>query len=174
MARWKLMAPHYLNLVVPSEWEHNETTRDGKSMRKRYIVPTMLDPRDPNCWTNTWGLKDNAEGEIILCRPGKGEPRDLEFESDPTPDMVPLDDEARAISAQFEPRWAYKPEGQEVSYSQSMIDKFQVEIGEIKSKPTEIAIPGLEALTAALTEQSKLVTALLAAQSGPTAPTLRR
>jgi hypothetical protein len=160
MARWKLMAPHYLN-TGDTEWEYNETSRStGKQVRRRFPVPQYLNPQDPGDWTRRWGSKDNEEGEIVVCFPGKGEDSDLVFVGDPTPDMVPVDDEARALSASFEDRWRYKPETSEISYSQSLVDKFEEELADIKAKPAEV--PGLAELTSAITQMVQSNQQLLA------------
>lgn len=175
MARWKLMTAHYLNLVEPTEWEHSESARNGKSIRKKFIVPRLLDPRDPDAWNSTWGSGADKDGEIIVCRPNKGERNDYAFESDPTPDMVPLDDEAREISAKFEPKWAYKPENADTSYSQSMIDRFESAMAEKAAAPTEVTIAGLDTLVSAMAKQTELLAALMTNQSQTTAvPALRR
>lgn len=147
MARWKLMTAHYL--AVPNEeWEYTENDRTtGRPKRVKFPVPRLLDINDPVCWTNRWGNKDNEEGEIIVCWEGKGEKNDITFIGDPTPDMVPVDDEAKEISAKFEARWQNKPESYG-DYSQSLIDRFQVEMADIKAKPVEI--PGLAELTKAI------------------------
>ena len=159
MARWKLMCPHYLK-VPGEEWEYVENDRTtGRPIRHKFPVPRLLDINDPTCWTNQWGNKDNLEGEIIVCHEGHGEPRDQIFFGDPTPDMVPVDDEAREISASFEKIWQYKPEESSVSHSQSLVDRFQIEMAELRSKPAEI--PGLADLTAAIAGQTSLIGKLL-------------
>src|SRR5215831_19089147 len=100
MARWKLMAGHYIN-VPGTEWEHKETSREtGRQVRKVYAVPRHLDPKAPEDWNN-WPMGRHDDGEIIVCHVGKGQPRDIEFTGPPTQDMEPLDDEARAISARI-------------------------------------------------------------------------
>lgn len=148
MARWKLMNAHYLN-VPDEEWEYSENDRTtGRPKKVKFKVPRLLDPRDPTCWTNRWGNQDNAEGEIIVCHEGMGETKDITFFGDPTPDMVPVDDEAKAITATFEKRWQAKPENMAGDYSQSLIDRFQIDMAEIKSKPAEI--PGMSDLVAAI------------------------
>jgi len=148
MARWKLMCSHYLN-VPGEEWEYQETDRNtGRPIRRKFPVPRLLDIGDPSCWTNSWGNKDNADGEVIVCHEGKGESRDIVFYGDPTPDMVPVDDEAKEISASFEARWKVKPEGMAGDFSQSLVDRFQIEMAEIKSKPAEV--PGLADLVGAI------------------------
>lgn len=163
MARWKIMTPHYLN-VDGTEWQYTETDRStGRLIRKNFPVPRYVDPNDPGDWTSKWGSHGNEDGEVIVCHAGKGEAKDIVFVGDPTPDMVPMDDEAREISASFEYRWAYKPDTGDVGqYSQSLIDKFQREIAEAESKPATIA--GMNELIAAMTamtqQQSQLLTAL--------------
>lgn len=170
MARWKLMTAHYLNTVLPNEWEYNETSRTtGRPVRHKFAVPRLLDPADPGDWTSKWGNRDNSEGEIIVCLPGKGETNDIEFLGDPTPDMVPLDDEAREVSASFEDRWRYKPDTDTPgNYSQSIVDQFRADIADVQSKPTEI--PGMADLIAAITAQ----TAQIANLTSAAAPSLRR
>lgn len=149
MARWRLMAPHYLNTGT-AEWEYNETDRTtGRPKRVKFAVPLYLNPHDPGDWTESWGSTDNKDGQIIV-RQGDGQPRDIEFTGDPTPDMVPLDDEAAAISAKFTEHWRYKPEGV-VTYSQSLVDEFQSQMGEAAAKPIEI--PGMSDLVAIMTTQ---------------------
>lgn len=150
MARWKLMASHYLN--VPNEvWEYAETDRTtGKPIRRQFQVPKLLDINDPQCWTNHWGNRDNAEGEIVVCHEGKGESRDQVFIGDPTPDMLPLDDEAKEISAKFETAWNVKPERMAGEYSQSLVDRFNIEMAEQIAKPREV--PGLADLVGAIKE----------------------
>ena len=146
MARWKLMTPHYLN-VEGETWEYTENDRQtGRPKRVQFPVPRLLDIRDPSCWTNRWGNKDNEDGEIIVCHAGKGESKDIVFIGDPTPDMLPVDDEAREISATFENRWKAKPENMAGDYSQSLIDKFQVDLAVAQAKSSEV--PGMADLIA--------------------------
>lgn len=153
MARWKLMVAHYLN-TPGEEWEYTENDRKtGRPKRTKFPVPRYLDPKDPSCWTNRWGSKDNEEGEVIVCWDGKGDSNDVVFAGDPTPDMSPVDDEAREISATFEHRWAFKPENAEGDYSQSLVDRFQSELAEVVTKPIEV--PGLAELTGAIGELVK-------------------
>jgi len=50
MARYRLKDKHYLNVTIdgqPTEWEHKEQSQaTGKEIRKRYLVPTLLNPDD--------------------------------------------------------------------------------------------------------------------------------
>jgi hypothetical protein len=68
--------------------------------------------------------------------------------------MIPLDDEAKVISASFAERWRYKPDTDNAgNYSQSLIDQFQTTMSEVVAKPTKIE--GLDALIVAMTEVVK-------------------
>jgi hypothetical protein len=150
MARWKLMIAHYLD-TRDTQWEYKEVSQaTGREVRKQITVPRYLDINDPGDWTNKWGNRDTAQGEIIVCYEGKGEKGDITFYGDPTPDMVPQDDEARAISGTFASKWEYRPETAEVTYSQSLIDKFEHEMRDIKEKPATVEVAGLGELVAAM------------------------
>lgn len=96
--RWQLMQPHHLN-VPGTEWEYTETSRDGKPIRHKFNVPALLDPRDPA----DHNYRD--VGIIVAHAPSDEGPKDIIFVGEPTPDMMPLNDEARAITKQLEPKW---------------------------------------------------------------------
>ena len=164
MARWKILVAHYLMTADPAEWEYAETNRTtGRPMRKKFTIPRYVDPRDPADWTNRWGNnKDNEEGECIVCLPGKGQEKDIEFLGDPTPDMIPLDEEAKSLSASFEARWRYKPATSEGNYSQALVDNFQAEMSKFEAVATKpVQVEGITELVAAMHEQSKLTSELL-------------
>lgn len=167
--RWKLMCPHYLNLAGGTEWEYVEVS-GGKSRRHKYLVPRHLDPRDPGDWNSRWGQRStggvvgNEEGEVVVCHPGQGQPGDYEFVGDPSPDMMPLDDEAKALSESFADRWSYRPDGAEQSFSQSLIDA----IDSLRERPVEAApikIEGLDQAIALMAQTQKMMADLVAAQS---------
>lgn len=161
--RWKLMTSHYLN-TKDTEWEYKETNRStGREVRKKLAVPRFLDINDPGDWTSKLGSDGgvsrggqgpDGQGEIIVCHEGKGASHDIPFYNTdggpgtPTPDMVPVDDEAKALSASFEEHWRYKPDSAEISYSQSMINSLEVQKADLEAKPQEIVIPGLADLVA--------------------------
>src|SRR6266705_1767114 len=100
MARWRLRTGHYLN-VPGTEWEYKETDRTtGKTGRKVFAVPMLLDPNDP--------ADHNYPGEIIVASAeDRAFPRDIIFLGDPTPDMEPIDDEAEAISEALASKWVH-------------------------------------------------------------------
>jgi len=84
MAKWELTDNHYIHGHYPGEdktsWQFEETNRDtGRIARKLFTVPAYLD-----------------KGMIVS--QGERNPREFEFVGPPTPEMLPLDDEAQAIS----------------------------------------------------------------------------
>ena len=103
MARWKLMQPHYLNILHLSdgtvgEWVKEETNRiTGRMVRHTYKVPVLLDTNNPKDFNDSDG--------ISVCHEGKGERNDITFFGNPTPDMEPLDDEAEEITASMRMKW---------------------------------------------------------------------
>jgi len=107
--RWRLINEHYLNVPeLPDgtrvEWEHKETAREtGRSVRKLFPVPMLLDPRSPSdC---------NYPGELIVAHTAiEGETnyhQDYLFRGDPTPDMEPLNDAAHTISNALRDKWEH-------------------------------------------------------------------
>lgn len=150
MARWRLTAKHYLN-VPGTEWEQKEIdTKTGKQARKIYLVNLHLDPEMP--------ADHNYPGEIIVCLAGKGHPRDIVFEGDPTVDMEPLDAEAEAISAARSKYWIHPidslPAGE--TYGDALVKRLeQMIVSASKQAPTpaDATIAELMAQVRALTDQ---------------------
>lgn len=127
MPRWKLVAPHYLNIVPgngqnPIQWEYVEedlhAKRTGASpgrpgaggnngqRRVRYTVPLMMDPRTPGDWNYP-----NDEAIIVSTEFSRAFPNDIVFAGEPTPDMVPMDEAAERISASLAHKWVHPIEG---------------------------------------------------------------
>lgn len=161
MARWRLLTAHYLN-VPGTEWEYTELSQaTGKQARRKFIVPLFLNPEDPA------DHNYKQEASIIVCHEDRGESRDIIFIGEPTPDMEPVDDEAIAISDSLRDKWKHPIEtlpGQ--SYSQSLLDKFQTEVADRMSRPSQIA--GMEELTKSISEMAKQNAELIKAISGST------
>ena len=100
MARWRLTEPHYLYTDPDTVWERLEVdTTTGRQVRKQYVVPAYYHHEIEADWT------DKVEKAVIVCdghNPSKG---DIIFKGDPTPGMIAIDDEAKAISAKFRDKW---------------------------------------------------------------------
>ena len=102
MPRWKLTAKHYIFADLYGEttqWVREETNREtGRTMRKPYNVPVLLDPEDPTCC-------NHATGDCVVAHKGSEQRGDIVFYGPPTADMYPLDPEAQAISDAERPKW---------------------------------------------------------------------
>ena len=135
MARWRLKQKHYLR-VVGNEWQYVENDRvTGRPKRVNFPVPRYLDPGDfADCNYVTRG-QDGVimDGEIIVTN-NDDNPRDYKFIGDPTPDMEPLDDEAKAISAKF--NWKHPIESlPEQGYSQSIMQELETQMAKQAPAP---------------------------------------
>lgn len=160
MARWRLLNAHYLK-VPGNEWEYKETDRsNGRQIRRAFDVPQFLNPYDPQ----DWNYKSSPdEGEIIVTNQEDSDyTKDYVFLGDPTPDMEPIDDEAKAISASFANQWKHPIESLSGNYSQSLIDGFQAEMAKTATKPAE----DMKELTAAITAMAQMQGDLIAALAG--------
>ena len=162
MARWKLTAPHYLN-VPGTKWEYSEIDRStGKQVRRQFPVPTLLDPEDPT----SWNQRDNfGNGEVIVAHEAGENSRDHVFVGDPTPDMIPLDDEAREITKSFAGKWNHPIESLSGTYSDTLLAGLQSEMAKIASSQNKPAAPaeGFSELLAAMTTMMKQNAELIAA-----------
>jgi hypothetical protein len=126
------MANHYLK-VDGYKWEMTETDRfTGRQRRQQFAVPRFLDVGDPGDWTITYS-KD--EGDIVVSNGGTHEARDVIFIGDPTPDMLPLDDEAKAISDSFAKLWRRSAENQlsGKSYTDELMDKMHEQMAALQA-----------------------------------------
>jgi hypothetical protein len=162
MARWKLASAHYLN-VPGTQWEYKEAARTrGKAKKAMFDVPLFLDPNDPQDWN--W-VYDRDSGDIIICHEGKGDEKDIVFAGDPTPDMVPLDDEAKAISAQFESRWGGKAiDMPERGYTEVLLADLGQKLAEAQVAHNQPVAAGmdklLETLNAMMQQNAQLIATL--------------
>jgi len=145
MARWRLSTSHYLS-VENNEWEYNETDRaTGKQLRTRIKVPLQLDINDPNCWNVTFRNPrgEIVAGEVIVAhRTDASHADDIIFAGDPTPDMIPLDDEAKAVSAKFAKRWGTTP-NEDISFGQKVIEGLQDEQAKAQAQANVVKIEGM-------------------------------
>lgn len=163
MARWKLMAAHYINVKTPwgetQKWVREEQNQEtGRILRTEYNVPTLLDP-----------LNDRTvlgpTGDCIVARPGSQQSGDWIYEGPPTADMEPLDDEARAISDSLRHKWVHPidslPTNGEI-YSDKLIQQMErliatpqppVVLGNVNADEFE----ALKAQVAALMERNAML-----------------
>src|SRR5262250_2477567 len=103
MARWYLREKHYLN-VPGTEWEYKETDRETqRQVRKVFEVPLYLNPDEPADWNDRVN-----ERIIVSTKFDPASPRDYVFIGSPTPDMIPLDEEAQGITDDFVRRGVWK------------------------------------------------------------------
>ena len=170
MARWRLTASHYIN-VPGTEWEYKEVDRKtGKQKTRKFPVPQLLNPDDPS----DWNYRHNQdEGEIIVCHDGKGEPRDIVFLGDPTPDMIPLDAEAKELTAAMAPKWNRpfeKIEGN--SYADDILDDLTKQVADVRASQTTGGMPkGLEelltAMGAMMKQNQEIMTQLVESKTEP-------
>ena len=180
MARWRLAAAHYLN-VAGITWEYSEVDRTtGRPKKKVFAVPLLLNPENPQDWNHVYskdGFGKPDTGEIVVAQ-GDHEPRDIVFEGDPTPDMVPLDDAAKAISAKHAHKWKYADESLEGTYADAMIKDLSEEMADIRAKTTSAPIEGmtelLTAMTAIMKQNQDIMATLITAQQPKAAPANRR
>ena len=138
MARWRLTTGHYLN-VPGTEWEYKESDREtGRSARKVFEVPLYLHPDSK--------ADQNYPEQDMIAVSNKFDPnfrRDYVFAGPPTPDMDPLDDEAREISQGFRDRgeWKHPIETLDMNYSQSVLSDFERQIAQIVANNVPKAQP---------------------------------
>lgn len=128
MARWRLTDRHYLQ-VPGTEWEYKESDREtGRQARKVYEIPLYLDPKDPADWNYR-----SEESIIVSNRFDPAFRRDLVFIGPPTPDMEPLDDEAKEISQGYIDRgaWQHPIDSINMTYSQSVLSDFERQLAQL-------------------------------------------
>lgn len=171
--RWRLTAPHYLN-IAGTQWHYSEVDRKtGKQIVRRFDVPSLLNPNEPSDWSHKY---NQDEGEIIVAWADQTtDARDLIFVGAPTPDMVPLDDEAKAESGKYLKQWNIPTDGSPIpdDSSQLILNRLQAEfkaVHEATNKPAQIE--GLSEVLAAMTMVMKQNAELLAKLSE--APVARR
>jgi hypothetical protein len=154
MARWKLITSHYL-AVENNYWEYVEIDRSsGKQLRKRLDVPLQLDIDDPTCWNVTYRNQrgEVIAGEVVVARrTGAEHADDIIFVGEPTPDMLPLDDEAKVITKSFEKKWKAAPD-EERPYGQLLVEQHQTEMAKVQAEANVVKIEGMAEIIKTMTE----------------------
>ena len=182
MARWKLTEAHYLS-VPDTKWEYSEVDRrTGRPKRTQFPVPLLLDPKslddlkgygqsDPDFPSN------QPDDYIIVVAQGEtSNPKDVIFAGPPTPGMLPLDDEARAITAKhshgkWSPTAGLDVESQNESYSNKLLSGLIDEMTSLKyAQQAAPAIPGMEDFMKVMAGMMQQQTAILTALTKTPAP----
>jgi len=130
-----------------------------------YKVPKHLDPRLEDDWTHR-PENNNMDGEIIVCWEGKGLPRDIIFEGNPTPGMLPLDAEAEEVSSRFSwtPTQGIDEDSQRQSFYARLGDTLIDQMTELKVAREVASNPGLdkfmETMMAMMAQNQQILAAL--------------
>ena len=166
MARWKLTEPHYLQ-VEGIKWEYSEVDRvTGRPKRTQFPVPLHLDPNVESDWTHKW---DAWSGDIIISNGSGADPKDLIFTGPVTPGMLPLDDEAKAITAKsakdkWKPTVDLSPEAQNESYTNQLLSGFIDQMTQLQTSTQQAPqAAGMGDFMAAMTKMMAQQTDILAA-----------
>jgi hypothetical protein len=138
MARWRLQVAHYLYTDPPTEVEFKEVDRNtGRQARKVYKVPRYLNPTDPaDC---------NYPDEVIVSDGKNAQGRDIIFIGQPSPDMEPIDDEAKKISQSYidSGKWTKKEEG--LDFGESLIKNFMEKITDLQAnQAAPVSVPSID------------------------------
>lgn len=169
MARWKLTEPHYLQ-VEGIKWEYSEVDRvTGRPKRTQFPVPLHL---DPNIESDATHRHDAWSWDICVSNGHNADPKDLIYTGPVTPGMLPLDDEAKAITAKAaKDKWCptagLDPESQNESYTNKLLSGFidQMTLAQTSAQQAP-QIAGLEemlkSMTAIMAQQTQLLAALAA------------
>jgi hypothetical protein len=100
MARWRLIAKHYLNVEGTTYRREEQDRETGEQAVLELPVCRFLDPENP---------KDcRSQGDcVVFLKGSEGKPQkgDFVFTGGPTPDMEPLDAEAEAITETYRASW---------------------------------------------------------------------
>ena len=160
MARWKLTEPHYLK-VDGTKWEYSEVDRiTGRPKRTQFPVPLYLNLNFEDD-IRSFG----QDGDIIVSDGNNAHPKDVIFLGPPTPSMLPLDDEAREISARYANVWK-TPTEDGPTYSQTLHDDLIRQLAEasvnVKAAPAAEGMTEFMTTMAAMMKQQTEILAQLA------------
>lgn len=152
MARYRLTAPHYLN-IPGNQWEYKEVDRTtGKEKRHLRTVPMFLHPEDPSNWNYVTERLPNgqvSDGMIVVTtRDDTNFPKDLLFIGAPTMDMEPLDDDAKIAIAELQGKWKHPINDLPGSFAEQlpMLWQQQLENARIKTEPPTVSTRELDEL----------------------------
>lgn len=185
MARWKLREAHYINAIrdgQSAEWVYKEINRaNGREIQKKYQVPMHLDPKIEVDWTH----RDHPmeDGYIVVALAGTTDTHDIIIErKSVTPGMEPMDDEARAISAQVMSKVVPIEGGNpDATYSENLLDKFISQLadasstaGQVQTQQAQGLGEVLKAMTQMMEQNQQILQALVSQKTEPKAVGMRR
>jgi hypothetical protein len=99
--------------------------------------------------------ENSGDGVIIVAYNGTSDPNDVVFTGSPTPDMDPIDEEAKKISASFAQQWKHPIESLPGNYSQSLIDDFQRQMADVQATKKSEPVEGMTELLTAMASMMK-------------------
>lgn len=185
MARWKLREAHYIHGVrdgARAEWVYKEINRaNGREIQKKFPVPMHLDPKIEVDWTH----RDHPmeDGYIVVALEGTTDTHDIIIDrKSVTPGMEPMDDEARAITAQVMANVVPIEGGSpDATYSENLLDKFIMQLADASSTAGAAQaqnIQGLgevlKAMTQMMEQNQQILQALVAQRAEPKVIGVRR
>lgn len=180
MARWKLTEAHYLK-VPGTNWEYNSIDRrTGRPKREIFNVPLQLDPKSIDDLTKhgqpdpTFPSRDVEDYIIVVSDVQGTNLRDVVFDGKPTPGMLPLDDEAKAITAEcakglWDPTPGTDDDAQRASFSNKVIDTLMGQMNTLKDEvhkaPQIEGVSELMGMIGAMMKQNQEIMTTLVKQS---------
>ncbi len=184
MARFKLTAPHYLN-VKGNQWEYKEIDRStGKEKRHLRGVPMYLHPEDPSTWNYITERLPNgqiADGYIIVSlKEDPNFPKDIIFAGGCTMDMEPMDDEAKVMIATLQGKWKHPIDSLPGTFAEQLPFLWQQQLESEKLKAPTVStkeideLRGQNANLARQLEELKAVVEAIASTPPPQTSSLRR
>lgn len=174
MARWRVTAKHYLlarQFGEETTWVREETNRDtGRAFRRTFAVPLYIDPEDPICINRNIGY-------CVVATEGSEMPGDITLLSPCTPDMEPLDDDAKRITAEESKKWKDPINSLPISigddFGNQLLAMLTAQFNNVSNAPS-VSLKGastseLDELKAMLAAQQKQIAKLIGATSTPAA-----
>jgi hypothetical protein len=181
MARWKLTEAHYLK-VSGTKWEYNSVDRrTGRPKREVFEVPLQLDPKSIDDLTKygqpdpSFPSRDIEDYILVVTDKESVNQRDLVFIGNPTPGMLPLDDEAKELSAKcagglWKPTAGTDDDSQRAAFSNKVIDDLMGQMNTLKDEvnraPQIEGISELMGAIGAMMKQNQEIMTLLIKQPG--------
>ena len=172
MARWRLLEPHYLLTDPPNKWEYIETDRTtGRQIRKQYEVPTYFHHEIEADWT------DKVAGGVFISNGNGAHPTDIIFKGEPTPGMLALDDEAKAISGKYTKTWSLMDKMYDVNspgdYGTQLADHFAQQQDKVNMQMSQLAESNargfndfMKTMTAMMAQNQKILEMLAMKSAG--------